>query len=98
MLAESFTDNAVRRFVTRPDDANLLLAMHRAPSFAPLAQHVDHLLGQEEEDQGRQGHEPSPDEHGVVFVCLAVVTVVVVAVTACEKKNNLSYSNLANLN
>lgn len=98
MLAESFTDDAVRRFVTRPDDANLLLSMHRAPSFAPLAQHVDHLLGQEEEDQGRQGHKPSPDEHGVVFVCLAVVTVVVVAVAAWEKKNNSCYNYLADLN
>jgi hypothetical protein len=34
----------------------------------------------------------------VVFVCLAVVTVVVVAVPAWEKKNNSCYNYLADLN
>ena len=51
--------------------------MHCSPPFPPLSQHVDHLLGQEEEDQSSKGDEPSPDEDGVIPDL--VVTVVAVA-------------------
>lgn len=50
-----------------PHDSDFLLAMKCAPSFPPLAQHVDDLLGQEEEDKGGECHETSPDKDFVIF-------------------------------